>query len=80
VAGEPVLADTRLNLASFATGLVLERAEAEELRAQIAEQRGDSVTALRAYRNFIELWKDADPELQPRVAVARAAVARLERR
>jgi TolB-like protein len=42
------------------------RAEAEELRAQIAEQQGDSAAAIRAYQNFTELWKDADPELQPR--------------
>jgi hypothetical protein len=55
------------------------RAEAEELRAQIAEQQGDSAAAIRAYQNFTELWKDADPELQPRVAAARAALARLER-
>ena len=34
--------------------------------------------AIRGYRNFIELWKNADPELQPRVAAARAALARLE--
>jgi hypothetical protein len=31
------------------------------------------------YRNFVDLWKDADPELQGRVAVAREALARLER-
>lgn len=53
--------------------------EAFELRAQIAEQRGDSAAAIRAYRTFIEMWSDADAELQPRVAVARAALARLER-
>jgi hypothetical protein len=56
------------------------RAQAEELRGQIAEQRGDTLAAIRAYRNFTELWKDADPELQPRVAAARAALARLEGR
>jgi tetratricopeptide (TPR) repeat protein/TolB-like protein len=55
------------------------RAEAEELRGQIAEQRGDTASAIRAYRNFVALWKDADPVLQPRVAAARAALARLER-
>ena len=54
------------------------RAEAEELRAQIAERRGDRVAAARAWRNFIELWKDADAPLQPRVTAARAALARLE--
>ncbi len=59
---------------------VMFRAEAEELRGQIAEQRGDTAAAVRAYRNFIELWEDADPELQPRVTAARAALARLEGR
>jgi len=79
-AGDLASAANRLSFASFATGLVVIRAEAEELRAQIAEQQGDTATAIRAYRNFVELWNDADPELQPRVAVARAALARLEAR
>jgi tetratricopeptide (TPR) repeat protein len=57
---------------------VLERAEAEELRGQIEEQLGDTAAAVQAYRNFVGMWQDADPELQPRVAAARAALARLE--
>ncbi len=56
------------------------RAEAEELRGQIAEQRGDTAAAIQAYRNFVTLWKDADPELQPRVAAAWVALAKLEQR
>jgi tetratricopeptide (TPR) repeat protein len=56
---------------------ILFRARAEEARGQIATQRGDTVAAIRGYRNFIDLWKDADPELQPRVATAREALARL---
>lgn len=56
------------------------RGEAEELRAQIAEQQGDTTAAIRAYQDFVELWKDADAVLQPRVAAARAALARLEGR
>lgn len=58
----------------------LERAEAEELRGQLQEKRGDTTAAVQAYRNFIALWQDADPELEPRVAAARAALARIERR
>ena len=54
------------------------RADAEELRGRIAEQRGDTTSAVRAYRSFVDLWQDADPELQPRVTAARAALARLE--
>ena len=77
-AGDLDAAARRLDYARFPNG-VLERAEFEELRGQIAEQRGDTVAAIRAYGTFIGLWNDADPELQPRVAVARAALARLER-
>lgn len=56
---------------------ILFRALAEEQRGQIAVQRGDSTAASRAYQNFIDLWTNADPELQPRVTAARAALARL---
>jgi tetratricopeptide (TPR) repeat protein len=78
-AGNLATAARRLARRSFATGIVLMRADAEELLGQIAEQRGDTTTAIRAYRNFVALWADADPELQPRIAAARAALARLER-
>jgi hypothetical protein len=78
--GQPVAADSRLAMGTFATQLTPVRAEMEELRAQIAEQRGDPATAIRNWRNFIGLWQDADPELQPRVAAARTALSRLEGR
>jgi hypothetical protein len=55
------------------------RATFEELRGQIAEVRGDTAAAIQSYATFIELWKDCDPELQPRVAAARAALRRLQR-
>jgi hypothetical protein len=32
---------------------------------------------VRLYRAFVELWRDADPELQPMVDEARAALQRL---
>ena len=76
-AGDLPVAAGRLGFRSFATGVVPLRAEAEELLGQIAEQRGDTAGAVRAYGNFVDLWQDADPELQPRVAAARAALARL---
>ena len=63
----------------FPEGL-LERAEAEELLAQIEVQRADTAAAVHAYHNFIALWQNADPELQPRVTAARVALVRLERR
>lgn len=58
---------------------IIWRAEAEELRGQIAEQRSDTAAAIRGFKNFVDLWKDADPELQGRVATARGALTRLER-
>jgi len=56
---------------------ILFRARAEEARGEIAVQRGDTAAAIRAYRNFIDLWANADPELQPRVQAARAALSAL---
>ena len=45
--------------------------------AELFEQSGDHRNAIEYYNRFIELWKDADPELQPQVQEARAALARL---
>jgi tetratricopeptide (TPR) repeat protein len=68
----------RLAAARYAQGVVfVRRAESEELRGQIAMQHGDSATAREAYRTFVSLWELADPEFQPRVEAARAALARL---
>jgi tetratricopeptide (TPR) repeat protein len=39
--------------------------------------RGDRAKAREYYGRFVELWKDADPELQPIVDSARAALKRL---
>jgi len=38
---------------------------------------GNTEKAIDHYRAFIEQWKNADAELQPRVADARARLARL---
>ncbi|MGH7566567.1 MAG: tetratricopeptide repeat protein, partial [Gemmatimonadota bacterium] len=46
--------------------------------AEIYEQSGDREQAIEHYRAFVGLWGDADPELQPMVQEARAALARLE--
>jgi tRNA A-37 threonylcarbamoyl transferase component Bud32/tetratricopeptide (TPR) repeat protein len=45
---------------------------------ELYEARGDREKALSHYLAFIALWKDADPELQPKVAQAKARVARLK--
>jgi len=46
---------------------------------ELTEQRGDRAKALDYYGRFVDLWKDADPELQPLVKDARARLARLAR-
>jgi tetratricopeptide (TPR) repeat protein len=54
-------------------GPVLERV------AQLHDQRGDAQRAARFYARFVELWQNADPELQPRVGAARARLEQLTR-
>ena len=46
-------------------------------QAEIREAAGDREGAVRLYREFVDLWRDADPELQPMVEEARAALRRL---
>jgi class 3 adenylate cyclase/tetratricopeptide (TPR) repeat protein len=47
------------------------------LAAPLYEQTGDRDQAIRAWAWVVQAWEDADPELQPRVAEARQAIARL---
>jgi serine/threonine-protein kinase len=44
---------------------------------ELHESLGHREQAIDYYGQFIALWKDADPELQPQVEEARAALARL---
>jgi len=44
---------------------------------ELYEAKGDKTKAASYYTKFITLWKDADPELQPRVAEVRKRLARL---
>jgi tetratricopeptide (TPR) repeat protein len=46
-------------------------------RGRIYEESGDRDRAAAHYRMFVDLWKNADPELQPMVEEARAALQRL---
>jgi len=46
-------------------------------RAQLHERRGESTEAVRYYSYFLELWSEADPDLQPQVESARRAIDRL---
>lgn len=52
-------------------------AHVRERLGQLYEARGDLGRAAANYRAFVELWEHADPELQPRVAAARARLKRL---
>ena len=44
---------------------------------ELYEQKGDREKAGRYYQSFVNLWKNADPELQPQVAEARRKLSRL---
>ncbi|MGH7679337.1 MAG: protein kinase domain-containing protein [Gemmatimonadaceae bacterium] len=44
---------------------------------ELYEAKGDIPNAVKHYRLFLDLWKNADPELQPKVAEVRRRVARL---
>jgi eukaryotic-like serine/threonine-protein kinase len=52
-------------------------APAQLRQAEIYARRGQKDPAARHYRRFIELWGEADPELQPLVKEAREKLARL---
>jgi tetratricopeptide (TPR) repeat protein len=51
---------------------------AYERLGQLHEERGEVEEAIKYHTLFVELWAEADPELQPRVEAARAALARLQ--
>jgi hypothetical protein len=51
---------------------------AHERLGSLYLQVGDTAAAARHLAEFIELWKDADPELQPRVQAAQRILERLE--
>ena len=48
-----------------------------ERLGQLYESMGNTDKAVENYRAFVDLWKNADPELQPRVADARRRLSRL---
>jgi tetratricopeptide (TPR) repeat protein len=47
---------------------------------ELHEARGDSAEAVRYYQRFVELWKNADPELKPTVTRITQHLARLSTR
>jgi hypothetical protein len=46
---------------------------------ELYENAGDVRHATEYYGRFVDLWKNADPELQPKVAVARGRMDRMNR-
>jgi hypothetical protein len=46
-------------------------------QARAAERLGERELAIHAYRFVAEVWRNADPELQPYVTESREALARL---
>jgi hypothetical protein len=46
---------------------------------ELYEAKGDRQKAVSVYTRFVELWKDADPELQPKVAEVRRRLQLLSR-
>lgn len=54
-------------------------ARACERLGQLHEERGELDEAARYHALFVDLWENADPELQPRVEAARRALERLTR-
>ncbi len=48
-----------------------------ERLAELYAQRGDREKAIHYYDRMINLWNDADPELQPRIEAARRAIEEL---
>ena len=53
-------------------------APAQLRQAEIYDRRGDRDEAVKHYRRFIQLWQNADPELQGQVDQARKRIAALE--
>jgi eukaryotic-like serine/threonine-protein kinase len=51
--------------------------EALKRSGELYEAKGDRAKASDRYRRFVELWKNADPELQPGVREVRQRLARL---
>ena len=55
------------------------RAGAHKRAGELYEAKGDTAKAESNYVKFVELWKDADAELQPKVREVRDRLTRLRR-
>jgi hypothetical protein len=48
--------------------------------AELHDAKGNAEQAMTHYAQFVELWKEADAELQPQVQKARDRLRELQRR
>ena len=65
---------------NFALGLdVRVRPSAHESLGRLYDEKGDLDNAALHYAQFVDLWEDADPALQPRVEAARARLQEIVR-
>jgi tetratricopeptide (TPR) repeat protein len=82
---EEYLRSTKVRFASAATSMMASahnpdaawRADTYVRLGALYEERGNREQAVDNYNRFIDLWKDADPELQPRVDAVKQRLARL---
>ena len=56
----------------------LYRAGLQKRLGELYEEKGDREKAMRHYAQFLEQWKNADPELQPKVEQVRTRLAHLQ--
>jgi eukaryotic-like serine/threonine-protein kinase len=56
---------------------VIEQPHALRRLAELYDAQGDRASAARYYAQFAELWRDADPELQPQVRAAQQRITEL---
>ena len=47
---------------------------------ELYDAKGNTPRAIEHYEKFVELWKDADPELQPKVKATRTRIDELRRK
>jgi len=75
--GEQFLADPHWSRTQIDA---VHQANVRQRLGEMYEAKGDVAKAIEHYEAFVELWKDADAELQPRVRDVRGRVERLRRR
>jgi hypothetical protein len=73
---ERYLASTNVNRINPDTWF---RGPAHKRLGELYEAKGDAKRAAAQYAAFVELWKSADPDLQPKVAEVQARLAGLRR-